>query len=76
MARSRSGKNGGGGCVSCCLGFLLKLLAFLQLFAAVSAILYAAWILSRWARQHELRLDHLLPDLWFAPLLSFITGFC
>ncbi|CAM0879748.1 unnamed protein product [Alopecurus aequalis] len=67
MARSRSGRNGGGGgCVSCFLGFLLKLLAFLQAFAAVSAIIYAAWILSRWARQHELSLDHLLPDLWFA----------
>ncbi|KAI4970276.1 tetraspanin-18-like [Hordeum vulgare subsp. vulgare] len=66
MARgSRSGSNGGG-CARCCLGFLLKFLAFLQAFAAVSAVLYAASILSRWSRQHELRFDHLLPDLWFA----------
>ncbi|TVU07497.1 hypothetical protein EJB05_40853, partial [Eragrostis curvula] len=62
MAR-RSSQLGGGGC---CLGFLLKLLAFLQAFAAVSALLYAAWILSRWARHHQLHLLHdLLPDLWF-----------
>lgn len=55
-----------GGCVRCCLGFLLKFLAFLQAFAAVSALLYAAWILSRWSRHHHLHLHHLLPDLWFA----------
>ncbi|XP_020165081.1 tetraspanin-18 [Aegilops tauschii subsp. strangulata] len=69
MARgSRSGRNGGGGggCARCFLGFLLKFLAFLQAFAAVSAVLYAASILSRWARHHELHFDHLLPDLWFA----------
>ncbi|KAL6874006.1 hypothetical protein ACP4OV_014088 [Aristida adscensionis] len=57
----RSGERG----AACCLGFLLKLLAFLQAFAAVSALLYAAWIFSRWARHHELRLDDLLPGLWF-----------
>ncbi|GJM97342.1 hypothetical protein PR202_ga14263 [Eleusine coracana subsp. coracana] len=55
----------GGGWVACCLAFLLKLLAFLQAFAAVSALLYAAWILSRWARHHDLHLHDLLPDLWF-----------
>uniref|UniRef100_A0ACD5WVV7 Uncharacterized protein n=1 Tax=Avena sativa TaxID=4498 RepID=A0ACD5WVV7_AVESA len=65
MARGRSGRNGVG-CGGCVLGFLLKFLAFLQAFAAVSAVLYAAWILSRWARHHELHLHHLLPDLWFA----------
>ncbi|XP_047080805.1 tetraspanin-18-like [Lolium rigidum] len=68
MARGRSGRSGagGGGCAGCFLGFLLKFLAFLQAFAAVSAVLYGAWIVSRWARHHELHLDHLLPDLWFA----------
>ncbi|KAF8692351.1 hypothetical protein HU200_039678 [Digitaria exilis] len=45
------------------------LLAFLQAFAAVSALLYAAWILSRWARHHQLRLQDLLPGLWFPSLL-------
>ncbi|XP_062229957.1 tetraspanin-18-like [Phragmites australis] len=61
------GRRSGGslGWASCCLGFLLKLLAFLQAFAAVSALLYAAWILSRWARHHHLHLQDLLPDLWF-----------
>jgi hypothetical protein len=58
------------------VGFLLKLLAFLQAFAAVSAVVYAAWIVSRWARHHELDLDHLLPDLWYvlpapAPFLPY-----
>ncbi|KAM0866588.1 hypothetical protein ACQ4PT_042539 [Festuca glaucescens] len=68
MARGGSGRNGagGGGWARCCLGFLLKFLAFLQAFAAVSAVLYGAWILSRWARHHELHIDRLLPDLWFA----------
>ncbi|KAI5002483.1 hypothetical protein ZWY2020_027133 [Hordeum vulgare] len=61
----RSEKNGGG-CGPCCLRFLLKLLAFPQAFAALSAVLYAASILSRWARHHELHIHHLLPDLWFA----------
>ena len=64
-ARSRQGA----GWAACCLGFLLKLLAFLQAFAAVSALLYAAWILSRWARHHQLRLQDLLPGLWFPSLL-------
>lgn len=65
MARGRSGRSGAG-CGGCILGFLLKFLAFLQAFAAVSAVIYAAWILSRWARNHEIHLHHLLPDLWFA----------
>uniref|UniRef100_A0A0A9CF55 Uncharacterized protein n=1 Tax=Arundo donax TaxID=35708 RepID=A0A0A9CF55_ARUDO len=66
MGRRSSGRSGGGlGWAACCLGFLLKLLAFLQAFAAVSAILYTAWILSRWARHHHLHLHDLLPDLWF-----------
>ncbi|KAF0910135.1 hypothetical protein E2562_001354 [Oryza meyeriana var. granulata] len=58
---SRSRRSG----LHCCLAFLFKFLAFLQAFAAVSALLYAAWILSRWARHHHLHLHHLLPDLWF-----------
>ncbi|KAJ1260920.1 hypothetical protein BS78_10G268900 [Paspalum vaginatum] len=70
MGRRRSRDGGrraqGLGWASCCLGFLLKLLAFLQAFAAVSALLYAAWILSRWARHHQLQLQDLLSqDLWF-----------
>uniref|UniRef100_N1QR35 Uncharacterized protein n=1 Tax=Aegilops tauschii TaxID=37682 RepID=N1QR35_AEGTA len=64
MARGGRSEKGGGGCGRCCLGFLLKLLAFLQAFAALSAVLYAASILSRWARHHELHIHHLLPDLW------------
>nr|CAB3469137.1 unnamed protein product [Digitaria exilis] len=66
---ARSSRQGGLGWAACCLGFLLKLLAFLQAFAAVSALLYAAWILSRWARHHQLRLQDLLPGLWFPSLL-------
>lgn len=72
-------RSGGGGRSSrqdwaaCCLGFLLKLLAFLQAFAAVSALLYAAWIISRWARHHQLRLQDLVPGLWF-PSLVMATG--
>ncbi|VAH68617.1 tetraspanin-18-like [Triticum dicoccoides] len=66
MARGGRSEKSGGGCGRCCLGFLLKLLAFLQAFAALSAVLYAASILSRWARHHELHIHHLLPDLWFA----------
>ncbi|KAL6603379.1 hypothetical protein ACP70R_043740 [Stipagrostis hirtigluma subsp. patula] len=62
MARRR---RDGLGWAPCCLGFLLKLLAFLQAFAAVSALLYAAWILSRWGRHHHLHLHDLFPDLWF-----------
>ncbi|KAE8768288.1 tetraspanin-18-like [Hordeum vulgare] len=66
----RSEKSGGGR-RRCCLGFLLKLIAFLQAFAALSVVLYAtsilsAFILSRWARHHELHIHHLLLDLWFA----------
>jgi len=72
------GRSGGGkgvrsrqglGWAACCLGFLLKLLAFLQDFAAVSALLYAAWILSYWARHHQFRLQDLLPGLWFPSLV-------
>ncbi|CAL5040686.1 unnamed protein product [Urochloa decumbens] len=66
--RSRDGRQGLGW-AACCLGFLLKLLAFLQAFAAVSALLYAAWILSRWARHHQIRLQDLLPGLWFPSLV-------
>lgn len=73
MMGRRSGEGGrsrqGLGWAACCLGFLLKLLAFLQAFAAVSAILYAAWILSRWARHHDLHLQDLLPGLWFPSLV-------
>ncbi|RCV23353.1 hypothetical protein SETIT_4G292000v2 [Setaria italica] len=73
MMGRRSGEGGrsrqGLGWAACCLGFLLKLLAFLQAFAAVSAILYAAWILSRWARHHHLHLQDLLPGLWFPSLV-------
>jgi hypothetical protein len=74
MARGRSGRSGAGsgGCAGCFLGFLLKFLAFLQAFAAVSAVLYGAWIVSRWARHHELHLDHLLPDLWYTPPLPYL----
>jgi hypothetical protein len=55
---------------ACCLGFLLKLLAFLQALAAVSALIYAAWILSRWARHHQLHLTDLVStDLWFPSLV-------
>ncbi|KAI4999521.1 hypothetical protein ZWY2020_004110 [Hordeum vulgare] len=48
-----------------------KSFAFLQAFAALSVVLYAAsilsaFILSRWVRHHELHIHHLLPDLWFA----------
>ncbi|RLN11218.1 tetraspanin-18-like [Panicum miliaceum] len=73
MDRRRSGEGvrsrQGLGWAACCLGFLLKLLAFLQAFAAVSALLYAAWILSRWARHHQLHLQDLLPGLWFPSLV-------
>jgi hypothetical protein len=73
MMGRRSGEGGrnrqGLGWAACCLGFLLKLLAFLQAFAAVSAILYAAWILSRWARHQDLHLQDLLPGLWFPSLV-------
>ncbi|XP_006656530.1 tetraspanin-18-like [Oryza brachyantha] len=63
MARPR--RSSGGGALHCCLAFLFKFLAFLQAFAAVSVLLYAAWILSRWGRHHHLHLRDLLPDLWF-----------
>ncbi|KAE8819481.1 tetraspanin-18-like [Hordeum vulgare] len=71
MDRGGRSDKSGGGCGRCCLGFLLKLLAFLQAFAALSVVLYAAsilsaFILSRWTRHHELHIHHLLPDLWFA----------
>ncbi|KAI4984550.1 hypothetical protein ZWY2020_017180 [Hordeum vulgare] len=71
MDRGGRSEKSGDGCGRCCLGFLLKLLAFLQAFAALSIVLYAAsilsaFILSRWARHHELHIHHLLPDLWFA----------
>jgi len=77
MVRRRSREGGRGrslslslGWPACCLGFLLKLLAFLQAFAAVSALLYAAWMLSRWARHHQLHPSDLLsPDLWFPSLV-------
>lgn len=75
MVRRRSREGGRGrslslGWPACCLGFLLKLLAFLQAFAAVSALLYAAWMLSRWARHHQLHLSDLLsPGLWFPSLV-------
>jgi hypothetical protein len=75
MARRRSREGGRSlslslGWPACCLGFLLKLLAFLQAFAAVSALLYAAWMLSRWARHHQLHLSDLLsPGLWFPSLV-------
>ncbi|KAG8074506.1 hypothetical protein GUJ93_ZPchr0006g41055 [Zizania palustris] len=63
MARPRRTS---GADLRCCLSFLFKFLAFLQAFAAVSSLLYASWILSRWARHHHLHLHDLLPDLWFA----------
>jgi hypothetical protein len=70
MVRRQSREGRGLGWPACCLGFLLKLLAFLQAFAAVSALIYAAWILSRWARHHQLHLRDLLsPDLWFPSLV-------
>ena len=75
MVRRRSRESGRGrslslGWPACCLGFLLKLLAFLQAFAAVSVLLYAAWMFSRWARHHQLHLSDLLsPDLWFSSLV-------
>ena len=52
MVRRRSRESGRSrslsmGWPACCLGFLLKLLAFLHAFTAVSAPLYAAWMLSR-----------------------------
>lgn len=62
MGRARRSAGGG---LHCCLAFLFKFLSFLQAFAAVSALLYAAWILSRWARHHHLHLQDLLPDLWY-----------
>uniref|UniRef100_A0A0D9WUG3 Uncharacterized protein n=1 Tax=Leersia perrieri TaxID=77586 RepID=A0A0D9WUG3_9ORYZ len=64
MARPR--RSGG---LQCCLAFIFKFLAFLQAFAAVSVLLYAAWILSRWSRHHPLHLHDLLPDLWFVSAL-------
>ncbi|KAI4998753.1 hypothetical protein ZWY2020_054095 [Hordeum vulgare] len=71
MDRGGRSEKSGDGCGRCCLGFLLNLLTFLQAFATLSVILYAAsilsdFILSRWARHHELHIHHLLPDLWLA----------
>ncbi|KAI5017276.1 hypothetical protein ZWY2020_037654 [Hordeum vulgare] len=71
MDRGGRSEKSGGGCRRCCLGFLLKLIALLQAFATLSVVLYAAsilsaFILSRWARHHELHIHHLLLDLWFA----------
>ncbi|KXG32421.1 hypothetical protein SORBI_3003G151800 [Sorghum bicolor] len=74
MVRRRSRESGRSrslsmGWPACCLGFLLKLLAFLHAFTAVSALLYAA-------RHHQLHLSDLLsPDLWFPSLVMAALRF-
>ncbi|KAI4968139.1 hypothetical protein ZWY2020_005251 [Hordeum vulgare] len=45
MDRGGRSEKSGDGCGRCCLGFLLKLLTFLQAFATLSVVLYAASIL-------------------------------